>query len=101
MKIARALTEISEARIRNVYYKSETTLPYKAQLDPQNDYLIGKFDGNIAVENGLRFNIDWLRGRRRDFSLTNVKTARSLRNSRRDGPCSTCFAIREVFLSMP
>lgn len=67
MKIARALTEISEARIRNVYYKSETTLPYKAQLDPQNDYLIGKFDGNIAVENGLRFNIDWLRGQKTGF----------------------------------
>lgn len=67
MKIAEALTEIPDARIRNVYYKSETTLPYKAQLDPQNDYLIGKFDGNVAVENGLRFNIDWLRGQKTGF----------------------------------
>lgn len=67
MKIARALTEIPEARIRNVYYKSETTLPYKARLDPQNDYLIGKFDGNIAIENGLKFNIDWLKGQKTGF----------------------------------
>ncbi len=67
MKIARALTEIPEARIRNVYYKSETTLPYKARLDPQNEYLIGKFDGNIAVENGLKFNIDWLKGQKTGF----------------------------------
>lgn len=67
MRIAEALTEIPQARIRNVYYKSETTLPYKARLDPQNDYLIGKFDGNIAVENGLRFNIDWLRGQKTGF----------------------------------
>ena len=67
MKIAQALTEIPEAKIRNVYYKSETTLPYKAQLDPQNDYLIGKFDGNIATENGLKFNIDWLRGQKTGF----------------------------------
>lgn len=67
MRIARALTEIPEARIRNVYYKSETTLPYKARLDPQNDYLIGKFDGNIAVENGLKFNIDWLKGQKTGF----------------------------------
>lgn len=67
MRIAEALTEIPEARIRNVYYKSETTLPYKARLDPQNDYLIGHFDGNIAVENGLRFNIDWLRGQKTGF----------------------------------
>lgn len=67
MRIAEALTEIPEARIRNVYYKSETTLPYKARLDPQNDYLIGHFDGNIAVENGLKFNIDWLRGQKTGF----------------------------------
>jgi len=61
------LTQMPDARIRNVYYKSETTLPYKAQLDPQNDYLIGHFDGNIATENGLRFNIDWLRGQKTGF----------------------------------
>ncbi len=67
MNIARALTEIPEARIRNVYYKSETTLPYKARLDPQNDYLIGRFDGNIALENGLKFNIDWLKGQKTGF----------------------------------
>lgn len=67
MKIADALTQLPEARIRNVYYKSETTLPYKARLDPQNDYLIGRFDGNIAIENGLRFNIDWLRGQKTGF----------------------------------
>ncbi len=67
MRIAEALTEIPEARIRNVYYKSETTLPYKARLDPQNDYLIGKFDGNVAIENGLKFNIDWLRGQKTGF----------------------------------
>ena len=67
MNIARALTELPEAMIRNVYYKSETTLPYKAGLDPQNDYLIGKYDGNIAVENGLMFNIDWLKGQKTGF----------------------------------
>lgn len=67
MKIAQALTEITGARIRNVYYKSETTLPYKARLDPVNDYIIGGFDGNIATENGLNFNIDWLKGQKTGF----------------------------------
>ncbi len=67
MRIADALTQLPEARIRNVYYKSDTTLPYKARLDPQNDYLVGRFDGNIAIENGLKFNIDWLRGQKTGF----------------------------------
>lgn len=65
--IAGALTGLPEARIRNVYYKSETTLPYKAQLDPQNGYLVGSYDGNIATENGLLFNIDWLKGQKTGF----------------------------------
>lgn len=65
--IADALTRLSGAGIRNVYYKSETTLPYKAALDPENEYLIGSFDGNLALENGLQFNIDWLKGQKTGF----------------------------------
>lgn len=65
--IARALVELPGAGIKNVYYKSETTLPFKARLDPVNDYIIGSFDTNIAVENGLKFNIDWLKGQKTGF----------------------------------
>ncbi len=65
--IAHALVELLDAGIRNVYYKSETTLPYKAHLDPQNDYIVGGFDTDIATENGLRFHVDWLRGQKTGF----------------------------------
>ncbi len=63
--VAQALVEV--AGITNVYYKSETTLPYKARLDPVNDYLIGRATDCTALENGLRFNIDWLRGQKTGF----------------------------------
>lgn len=66
-KVADALTLLPDAKIRNVYYKSETTLPYKAMLDAENEYLTGSYDGNIAVENGLLFNIDWLKGQKTGF----------------------------------
>ncbi len=65
--IAEELTRLPDAGIKNVYYKSETTLPFKARLDPVNDYIIGGFDTNIAVENGLKFNIDWLKGQKTGF----------------------------------
>ena len=65
--IADALTLLPGAGIRNVYYKSETTLPYKAHLDPENEYLAGGYDGNVAIENGLSFNIDWLKGQKTGF----------------------------------
>ena len=63
--VAQALVDV--AGITNVYYKSETTLPYKARLDPVNDYLIGRATNCTALENGLRFNIDWLRGQKTGF----------------------------------
>lgn len=65
--IANALVKLSDIEIKNVYYKSETTLPYKAQLDPQNQYLIGGFETNIAIENGLKFHVDWLKGQKTGF----------------------------------
>lgn len=68
-KIAQSLIDLNEAAIRNVYYKSDTTLPYKAKLDPVNEYLIGHFDGCEAMENGLIFNVDWLRGQKTGFFI--------------------------------
>ena len=65
--IASELCSIDTLGIKNVYYKSDTTLPYKARLDPINDYLIGSSDNNVAIENGLKFNIDWLRGQKTGF----------------------------------
>ena len=65
--IAEALTRLPDGIVRNVYYKSETTLPYKAQLDPQNQYLVGKYDTDIAIENGMKFHVDWLKGQKTGF----------------------------------
>lgn len=65
--IADALTQLEGIEIRNVYYKSETTLPYKARLDPVNDYIKGSFETNIAMENGLKFHVDWLKGQKTGF----------------------------------
>ncbi len=65
--IAQALVKASEGLIDNVYYKSETTLPYKADLHQENGFLIGNDEGNVATENGLKFHIDWLRGQKTGF----------------------------------
>ena len=65
--IAKALVAASGGLIDNVYYKSETTLPYKADLDGANGFLLGNDEGNVATENGLRFHIDWLNGQKTGF----------------------------------
>ena len=82
--IAEALVSLTETGVRNVYYKSETTLPYKAHLDAQNDYLIGGLETAVATENSLKFNIDWLRGQKTGFFL-DQRDNRSLLGSYAEG----------------
>jgi len=65
--IAGALTRLDGAGIATVYYKSETTLPFKAGLDARDAYLIGQSGSNIAMENGMRFHVDWLKGQKTGF----------------------------------
>ena len=65
--IARQLVEVMGSRIENVFYKSETTLPFKAELGQENGFIYGGSDDNIAVENGLKFHVDWLKGQKTGF----------------------------------
>lgn len=65
--IAKELMALPGLGLESVYYKSETTLPYKAQLEARNDYLIGGYKGDTALENGLKFRVDWLRGQKTGF----------------------------------
>lgn len=66
-EICQALVQVMGDRIANVYYKSETTLPYKADLHKENGFLVGGDASNVAMENGLKFHIDWLRGQKTGF----------------------------------
>ena len=85
--LAEDLMRVAGADIRNVYYKSETTLSYKSEArqtaeDGVNGYLIidgkkvenreeGKaLEASIsdgAIENGLKLHVDWLKGQKTGF----------------------------------
>lgn len=67
-EIAEMIVEVMEGKVKNVYYKSETTLPFKANLDSEDGYLIGECDNEcLAMEYGLKFHVDWLRGQKTGF----------------------------------
>lgn len=65
-EIAKALVDVMESRISNVYYKSETTLPFMDTTD-MNGFIYGGSDNNVALENGLKFRVDWLKGQKTGF----------------------------------
>ena len=65
--LANALKEVMGDDLKAVYYKSETTLPFKAQLGQENGFLWGESNDDVARENGLQFHIDWLKGQKTGF----------------------------------
>lgn len=68
MDIAEALSEVMGDIVQNIYYKSETTLPFKADLlARENGFIKGGSPENVAMENGLKFHVDWLKGQKTGF----------------------------------
>ena len=65
--IAQVVKETLGESLKNIYYKSDTTLPFKADINKDNGYLLGGNAGNISTEYGLKFHIDWLRGQKTGF----------------------------------
>ena len=67
LQVAEALKTVMGEQLTAIYYKSETTLPYKASLGQENGFIYGASQSDVALENGLRFHIDWLRGQKTGF----------------------------------
>ncbi|GHT43152.1 SAM-dependent methyltransferase [Bacteroidia bacterium] len=76
--IAAALKEVMGDALDNIYYKSADTLPFKADLEVEDGYVLGgqAIAGQvpndillsaIAVENGLKFKMDWEKGQKTGF----------------------------------
>lgn len=78
--IAEAVVAQTEGVVKNVYYKSDTTLPFKADLEEQDKdgFLIGFTDNNVAEENGLKFYVDWLKGQKTGFFVDQRENRRLL-----------------------
>lgn len=79
-KIVDALQRVlGKDNLENIFYKSEGTLPFKAGIEAYNDYLLGGQNVDpVALENGLRFNIDWLRGQKTGFFIDQRENRRLL-----------------------
>lgn len=65
--VAQTIIDVMNGKVKHVYYKSETTLPFKANLDATDGFIIGGDKNNIAIENGLKFHVDWLKGQKTGF----------------------------------
>lgn len=65
--VAEALKKVVGDSLQNIYYKSEATLPYKANLGSEDGYIYGGEVEDIALENGMKFYVDWQKGQKTGF----------------------------------
>jgi 23S rRNA (cytosine1962-C5)-methyltransferase len=63
------LKEALGEKLEAIYNKSEGSLPFKANLNPVNDYVWGSSQSKIAQENGLKFKVDWEKGQKTGFFI--------------------------------
>ncbi len=68
-ELAQAIVAASSDSIRTVYYKSDSTLPFKAGLESADGFLIGSGQAEAEQENGLLFLPDWIKGQKTGFFI--------------------------------
>ena len=95
--IADCLVRVMGNRIQHVYYKSETTLPFKAELGQENGFIVGSSDDNTAIENGLKFHVDWLRGQKTGFFVDQRENRSLLESYSRDKSVLNMFCYTGGF----
>lgn len=68
-ELAQLLKEILGDQLQAVYDKSDKTLPFKAAVYPENEYLLGNSGPTIVKEYGNDFLVDWIEGQKTGFFI--------------------------------
>lgn len=95
--IVKAIVEVLGDQITAIYDKSESTLPFKAAIEPKNGYLYGQAKSFIALENGLKFNVDWLEGQKTGFFIDQRENRSLLEKYARDKSVLNMFCYTGGF----
>ncbi|MGV8096664.1 MAG: class I SAM-dependent rRNA methyltransferase [Mangrovibacterium sp.] len=69
LELARLLKDILGDQLQSVYDKSDKTLPFKASINPENDYLLGNSGPAAVKEYGNAFHVDWIEGQKTGFFI--------------------------------
>ncbi len=68
-ELAKLLKKLMGDSLVAVYDKSDKTLPFKADIQPENGYLLGTSEPCIVQEYGLSYQVDWVEGQKTGFFI--------------------------------
>lgn len=95
--IAKALKEVLGDRLDAVYDKSEKTVPFKADLQAKDQYLLGVSKNFEVLENGNRFNVDWVEGQKTGFFVDQRENRRLVQEYSKDRKVLNMFCYSGGF----
>jgi len=67
--LVEALKKVLGSKLKCVFDKSDSTLPFKAGIEAKPEYLYGSSGDNSVLENGNTFFIDWEEGQKTGFFI--------------------------------
>ena len=68
-KIADSLKEVYGDKLHTIYYKSRATLSNREDEHVEDGFLYGDTEKTVAMENGIKFNVDWVNGQKTGFFI--------------------------------
>lgn len=95
--IAKALKEILGNKLTAVYDKSETTIPFKSNIEVKNGLIFGEPQTDIVSENGLKFKIDWEKGQKTGFYIDQRENRNLLKSLSKDKKVLNIFGYTGGF----
>jgi 23S rRNA (cytosine1962-C5)-methyltransferase len=95
--LAKALKEVMGDRLVAVYDKSEKTVPFKADLEPKDGYLLGESKVFEVQEYGNRFNVDWVEGQKTGFFVDQRESRRLVQEYSKDRKVLNMFCYSGGF----
>ena len=95
--IAKALKEVMGDRLVAVYDKSEKTVPFKADLEPKDGYLLGESKIFEVQEHSNRFNVDWVEGQKTGFFVDQRENRRLVQEYSKDRSVLNMFCYSGGF----
>lgn len=96
-EITKVLVKLMTDDLDCVYYKSDQTLPLNKGLDSESGYLFGKEKTDLALENGLKFHIDWLKGQKTGFFIDQRDNRNLLKSFSKDKKVLNMFCYTGGF----
>ena len=67
--IKESLLKSGGEKIHTIYNKSESTLPDKPGITDRSGFLLGNQETGEVLENGFRFNVNWMQGQKTGFFI--------------------------------